>query len=331
DVLQADGGTRTASITGAYVALVLAIDQLMREEKLQVSPIVGQIAAVSAGVVGQILMVDLCYQEDSNAQVDMNVIMNEKGEYIELQGTGEGRSFTKEEWREMSDLSQNGIDTLMEIQRQVLKGKAAHILPRPTLIVASENKYKIKELSAMLAPYYQMITMKEAGFNEEIAETGSTFAENALIKAQIIAKATGMAAIADDSGLEVKALHGEPGVYSARFAGEHGNDEKNNALLLEKMKEITDRKARFVSAVALVDPKNGKSVQVQGTCEGRILHKPIGTEGFGYDPLFQLEDGRNFGEISFEEKNQVSHRSRALQKLIKELEKKGNDQGNRYF
>lgn len=322
DVLQADGGTRTASITGAYVALVCAIDKLIKNNKIKVTPIVGQIAAVSAGVVNQKPCVDLCYEEDSKAQVDMNVVMNDKGEYIELQGTGEGRSFSKNEWEALNSLAEKGIGRLMKIQIEALKDKSKHILSRPTLVIASENTHKIREIGTILAPFFQVVSMQEAGFKGEIEENGSTFRENALIKAEAVAKMTGMIALGDDSGIEVEALQGAPGVHSARYGGEHGNDRKNNELLLKNMENEENRNAQFVCALALVDPVSGKNLVVEGICKGKLLKVPVGIYGFGYDPIFQYEDGRNFGEMFPEEKNLVSHRAKALEKLLAALEEK---------
>ena len=321
DVLQADGGTRTAAITGGYVALVCAVDRLIQKGKIEVSPILGQVAAISAGIVEQRPCVDLCYIEDSQAQVDMNVVMNEKGEYIELQGTGEGRSFTKKEWDQLNRIAQKAIEELMEAQRAALQEKSAHILYKPTLVLASDNQHKVREIATILAEHYQVISMREAGFKEEIEETGDTFSENAMIKAQTVAAATGLYALGDDSGIEVEALDGQPGVHSARYAGEHGDDEGNNLFLLKNLEKEENRNAQFVCALALVDPVGKNNVEVQGVCKGKILKTPVGQQGFGYDPLFQYEDGRNFGEMLPEEKNAVSHRGQALKKLLEILKK----------
>ena len=148
-------------------------------------------------------------------------------------------------------------------------------------------------------------------------ETGRTFEENAVLKAETISRITGEAVLADDSGLEVEYLDGRPGVYSARFAGEGATDEENNALLLKLMDGVpsAERKARFVCVMALAVPGE-KTVTVTGTCEGLLADAPRGHNGFGYDPLFIYEaEGKTFGEMDLETKSRISHRGRALQKM----------------
>ena len=182
-------------------------------------------------------------------------------------------------------------------------------------VLASSNKNKIKELKAILGNVMadaEIITIKEAGIDDDIVEDGDTFAENALIKARVAAS-TGMIGIADDSGLTVEVLGGEPGIYSARYAGEHGNDEKNNAKLLENMKGAENRRAAFVCNIACVFPDGSEPIVAEGKIEGEILEAPRGEGGFGYDPLFwspQLQ--KTLAEATPEEKNSVSHRSNAL-------------------
>ena len=149
DVLEADGGTRTASITGAMVALTCAADRLVREKKLLVSPVIHQVAAVSAGIVEDVPCLDLCYQEDSRAQVDMNFVMNEKGEFIELQGTGEGRAFTGNELETLMSYGAKGIRELMDAQREALGKRAEQIAPKPLLLAATGNEHKLRELREM--------------------------------------------------------------------------------------------------------------------------------------------------------------------------------------
>ncbi|MBQ4074378.1 MAG: ribonuclease PH [Clostridia bacterium] len=321
DVLEADGGTRTASITGGFVALCCAIDKLIKKGKLKESPIVHQIAAVSAGIVNDVPSLDLCYVEDSAAQTDMNFVMDETGAFIELQGTGEGRAFTRQELMEILALGEKGIRQLHEMQRNALGEMASVIAPRRTLVLASNNAHKIRELSDMLGDRLHVISMKEAGFTDDIEENGETFEENALIKAKAVAKATGLCALSDDSGLSVDALNGEPGVHSARYAGVHGDDKANNALLIEKMKDVPqeERTAQFVCAMALCLP-NGECRTVQGVCPGVITYEPRGEGGFGYDPYFEYLSGQTFSEMPEEEKNQVSHRARAMQLMLPILE-----------
>ena len=188
------------------------------------------------------------------------------------------------------------------------------------LIVASNNKNKLKEFAAILGSRYEIVSMREAGIDADIEENGTTFEANALIKAEYVAKVTGCAAIADDSGLEVDALGGAPGVYSARYCGRHGDDEANNDLLLENLKNVpAPRMGRYVAAIALVRP--GKEAIVRrGTCDGEILFERRGNGGFGYDPLFVCETGETFAEVSAETKNAISHRKRGIEAVVRALE-----------
>lgn len=188
------------------------------------------------------------------------------------------------------------------------------------LIAASNNKNKLREFEAILGGRYRIVSMREAGIDAEIDETGTTFEENALIKANYVMQATGCAAIADDSGLEVDALGGAPGVYSARYCGRHGDDEANNDLLLANLAGVpAPRTARYVAAIALVRP--GKEPVVRrGACEGEILKERRGNGGFGYDPLFLCETGETFAEISMEKKNEISHRRRGIEAVLRALD-----------
>ena len=188
------------------------------------------------------------------------------------------------------------------------------------LIVASNNKNKLREFAAIMGGRFEIVSMRDAGVDADIEENGTTFEENALIKAEYVAKVTGCAAIADDSGLEVDALGGAPGVYSARYCGRHGDDEANNDLLLENLKNVpAPRTGRYVAAIALV--RDGKEPIVRrGTCDGEILFERRGTGGFGYDPLFVCETGETFAEVSAETKNAISHRKRGSEAVLRALE-----------
>jgi XTP/dITP diphosphohydrolase len=192
-----------------------------------------------------------------------------------------------------------------------------------TIIVATKNAHKVAEMSAMLGDI-ELVTMKDAGLDCEIEENGATFMENALIKARFVCNALGKPALADDSGLCVDALGGEPGVLSARYASEDGqnaSDEANNEKLLNKLVGVPggERTARFVSALALVFP-DGREICATGICEGLIAREARGESGFGYDPLFfSPEFSKTFGEISAEEKNSISHRNRAIMQLREKL------------
>ncbi len=187
-------------------------------------------------------------------------------------------------------------------------------------LLASHNKKKLVELSRILEPLgFTVISPKDIeGGIVEPEENGSTFEENALIKARSGAKETGLPTVADDSGLCVDALEGAPGIYSARYAGT-GNDDDNNALLLKNLENVPEEKrtARFVSSIACVFP-DGREFTVRGTVEGKIGYEPKGDGGFGYDPLFISEKGC-FGLLSPEEKDSISHRHNAILKFVEEL------------
>lgn len=193
------------------------------------------------------------------------------------------------------------------------------------LVLASKNQHKLIELKKILGELgLEVVLESDVGVDVDVEETGTTFEENSLLKAEAVMKASGMAAIADDSGLEVDALGGEPGVYSARFGG-LDTDEARTALLLERLEGVPDEKrtARFVSVVTCVLP-DGRVVAARGTCEGVINHAPVGENGFGYDPVFYVPQlGRTFSEASPEEKNAISHRGDALRKFCEKWKEAG--------
>lgn len=190
---------------------------------------------------------------------------------------------------------------------------------RKRVVLASSNKHKLKEIRAILEDFeYDLVSLDEINLGDlEIEETGDTFEENAYIKAKTVADLTGEITLADDSGLEVDALDGAPGVYSARYAGEPSNDVKNNKRLIGALEGIptSERSARFVSMIVMLFP-NGDKLEAKGTLEGTIGHSPAGHNGFGYDPLFIVTElNRCLAELSAEEKNEISHRANALKKL----------------
>lgn len=190
------------------------------------------------------------------------------------------------------------------------------------LIIASNNAHKIGEIKKILSGKFEVIlSLREAGIDHETVEDGNTFMENARKKAREIAEISGCAALADDSGICAHALDGAPGIYSARFAGEHGNDAENNALLLERLADKEDRTAHYTAAVALIFP-DGREVLSEGYMYGSIINEYRGTGGFGYDPLF-VPDGesRTVAEMTAEEKNAISHRANALRGLLEKLER----------
>jgi len=183
-------------------------------------------------------------------------------------------------------------------------------------VAATGNKKKLAEIQRILNQFgHEVISLNSLNIDIDIEETGETFAENAMLKAKTIYEITGMASVADDSGLCVDALNGAPGVYSARYAGEHGDDSANNAKLLQEMIDVPTEKrtARFVSVIATVF-ENGTEETFEGICEGTIGTKEKGNNGFGYDPLFYVGEV-SFAEMEDAQKDKISHRAKALQKL----------------
>ncbi len=328
DVLQADGGTRTAAITGAFVALADALRYLQREGKIEGWPLKDYVAAVSVGLFEQEALLDLSFEEDSAADVDMNVVMTGQGEMIELQGTAEKKPFSREQLLQLMELAEKGVKELVALQRQVLGEAAQKIhqpLPRKKLLLATGNQGKVRELKDMLSSLeLEIISMQDYPELPEVEETGRTFKENAVLKAETVSSLTGVMVMADDSGLEVEYLEGRPGVYSARYAGEGATDEENNALLLEQMKGVPpqERGARFVCVIAL-SFTDGETITVEGECRGYLATEPRGEGGFGYDPIFVCaEEGKTFGEMDNETKSRVSHRGKALQRVRELLRNK---------
>ena len=188
-------------------------------------------------------------------------------------------------------------------------------IQKKQLVVASNNAHKLREIAEIFTEF-EILSQKQAGFDEEVEETGVTFMENALLKARAACKALGLPALADDSGLCVDSLDGAPGVYSARYCGYHGSDKENRDLLLKNLEGVQNRRAHFTSAIALVYP-DGTELLAEGHTYGNILFEEQGEGGFGYDCIFESEDlGKSFGIATAEEKNAVSHRFRALQILL---------------
>ncbi|CAI8365476.1 MAG: Non-canonical purine NTP pyrophosphatase [Flavobacterium sp. SCGC AAA160-P02] len=186
------------------------------------------------------------------------------------------------------------------------------------LVFATNNHHKLKEVQKMLPSSIQLLSLKDICCFEEIEETAMTLEGNATLKANYITEKYGYDCFADDTGLEVTSLNGEPGVLSARYAGEYGNSEKNMEKLLNKLAEKTNRNAQFRTAVAF-NIKNEKYL-FEGICKGQILKKKSGDGGFGYDPIFRPEGySKSFADMSFEEKNKISHRGIAIQKLVQFL------------
>lgn len=188
------------------------------------------------------------------------------------------------------------------------------------VVLASKNAHKLQELQDILsAQGVEVILESAAGVDVEVEETGTTFEENSLLKARAVMEASGLPAIADDSGLMVDALNGAPGVYSARYGGPGLDDAGRYRLLLENMRGVLDRKCRFVSGITLCMP-SGDIVTARGECPGTLAYAPQGENGFGYDPIFFVpEKKKTFAQLTAEEKNAISHRGRALQLFQEKL------------
>ena len=183
-----------------------------------------------------------------------------------------------------------------------------------SLYLATQNVHKVEELSALLGDRFQIRSISELNISEDIPETGQTLAENSMQKARYVAERFGVTCLADDSGLEVRALNGAPGVFSARYAGEPKNDQANCVKLLGEMRDKKDRQARFVTVLTFHE--DGQFVQFEGEIIGEITQEARGQQGFGYDPLFvPLNADKTFAEMSLSEKNKIAHRARALEKF----------------
>lgn len=183
------------------------------------------------------------------------------------------------------------------------------------LIFASHNEHKTTEIRQLLPPDIQLLSLNDLNYHDEIQESAATLEGNALLKATHVFTLFKLPCFADDSGLEVEALDNRPGVYSARYAGEPKNDDRNIAKLLDDLKESSNRSARFRTVISLILPTT--SLSFEGIIEGEITHKKKGSNGFGYDPVFQpIESSITFAQMSMEQKNTISHRALALEKMI---------------
>lgn len=189
------------------------------------------------------------------------------------------------------------------------------------LVFATNNAHKLSEVKAILESEYQIVSLSDFNCNEDIAETADNLEGNALIKAKYIHEKFGLDCFADDTGLEIEALNGAPGVFSARYAGENHDAQKNMSKVLDQMRDSTNRKARFRTVIALI--QGNTTIFFEGKIEGKISLKPSGQSGFGYDPIFIPEGYKlSFAELSTEVKNSISHRALAVQKLTEYLKQK---------
>lgn len=186
------------------------------------------------------------------------------------------------------------------------------------LIIASQNQNKLVEFKKILGDKINLFSLSDIGLNQEIPENEKTIKKNAIFKAKFVNRQTGKNVFADDTGLEIDSLNGEPGVYSARYSGVERNSDKNIELVLTKLKNKSNRNSRFKTIISLI--LDGKSVNFEGVVEGKITEEKRGSNGFGYDPIFQPNGySSTFGEMSLKEKNKISHRSIAINKMVQYL------------
>ena len=317
DVIQADGGTRTASITGGFVALRLAVNKLLASGELAEDPIKEHLAAISVGMLPDgTVVTDLDYLEDSSAAVDMNLVMTESGRFVEIQGTGEEATFNDDELNALILHGKAGIAEIIVYQKEALF--EAVEIEEKTIVIATRNPGKAKEFAALFAKEgYQIKTLLDYPDLPDVEETGMTFEENARLKAETIAQLLQQPVLADDSGLVVDALNGMPGIFSARFAGERKSDAANNAKLLHELTNVPDeqRTAHFHCTLVFAAPQK-ESLVVEADWDGRIARIPQGDNGFGYDPLFIVPGyDKTSAELTSEEKNKISHRGMAVKEL----------------
>ena len=264
---------------------------------------------------------DALFSELADEEATEEVVETEADEAL---AQAEEASETETIETEESEQSQTGEPTEVPVTPETAAPAAEQAPAAPaetlTFVLASGNEKKLGEMRRILEPMgIAVVTAAEQGFTDDIEETGSTFAENSLLKATTVCKALGMPAIADDSGLCVDALDGAPGVYSARYAGEAHEDAANMNKLLDEMFDVPNRKrtARFVSVITLVMP-DGRTLSVEGKCEGTIAHNPKGNNGFGYDPIFKV-GFKTMAQLDDAKKDAISHRGNALRKLQAEL------------
>ncbi|SHH25663.1 non-canonical purine NTP pyrophosphatase, RdgB/HAM1 family/ribonuclease PH,TIGR01966 [Anaerosphaera aminiphila DSM 21120] len=316
DVISADGGTRTASINGAFVALKLAIEKSFAKKQIQKNPLISNVAAISVGIVKGEKLLDLDYLEDSKADVDLNVVMNSKKEIIEIQGTAEGNTFSRYELNELLDIAELGIEEILNNQEEIFRGDEV-------IILSTDNEHKVKEIKDILYSIpVEIISKKQAGLSSiQVEENLDTLEGNARLKALALKEKSKHSVIADDTGLFVEYLNGDPGVHSARYAGEH-DDKKNRELLLENLKDTDNRRAYFKTILVYIDELNEEYI-FEGICNGHISKVERGDKSFGYDCIFipnRFE--KTFGEMSSQEKNAISHRQKAVNKFKNFLQKK---------
>ena len=326
DVLQADGGTRTASITGGFIALVLALDTIRSAGKIKTIPIDDYVAAISVGVVAGNPVADLAYDEDSKADVDMNVVKTGNGRFVEVQGTAEGPPFEQDTLTRLLELADGSIRHLIGLQRQIVgDALSTHQYPGIVrLLVATTNPNKLIEIRGILSDLPVTIaSLAQFPDAVELWRMASRSAENARKKATHYGRLTPHLTVAEDSGLEIEALDGAPGVLSARY---------NGSSYREKFAAINTQLAAKGATGSAADScvrwpsRRGRiSCSKPRVIDGRLADQPSGAGGFGYDPIFFYPPyGSTLAEVSAEKKAAVSHRGRAFRKLRRFLQTYGD-------
>ena len=291
------------------------------------------VAAVSAGIVGGERLLDLCYEEDAKAEVDLNVVMTSDGRLVEVQGTAEGEPFGARRPRRAagrsprrgSPSSPRSSAGLSKPSPSGTPGSGAPTRGRTfpdRLVIASRNAGKIREIRRICADWpVELLTSEDVDW-PDVEETEDTYLGNASLKARAVAEATGIPALADDSGIEVDALGGEPGPRSARYAGEGATDDENLSRAAGGARRRAGRRAHGPVSRGGRGRVAGRarSVWAEATCEGTLTKKPRGEGGFGYDPAFVPEGwDRTMAELTPEEKDRISHRGRSLRALANGL------------
>jgi ribonuclease PH/non-canonical purine NTP pyrophosphatase (RdgB/HAM1 family) len=311
DVLQADGGTRTASICGGYLALHDALSRTVQGGLISRHPLLAHCAAISVGVIDGEPRLDLPYAEDSKADVDMNVVMTSSGSFVEVQGTGEGSTFSRSELDALLALGEAGCAEIFALMDEYVSVQ---------LVCASANPSKVDEIAALLAG--AVLLLPRPTSVGDVVEDAGTLVGNARLKARAVALATVLPAVADDTGLFIDALDGEPGVETAYFAGPAASHAENRAKTLDLLSGVPlmERTAVF-RTIAIVIWPDGRELIAEGECRGRIALAETGGRGWGYDPLFIADDGdgRTFAELTDAEKHALSHRGRAFRALAAAL------------
>ncbi len=320
-VIQNDGATMMATVNGAFIAFRLAIDKLLQKKVILKDPIKEILAASVVGILNNgECVVDLTAQEEKQALAEMFLVKTESGGFVEMHILGDSVTFAEQQLNECMVYGQRAIDDVIAEQKERLSldYEATVQLKPKTIIIATRNKGKAREFATMFqAAGYAIKTLDDFPDIPDVKETGTTFEENARLKAETIATLLKCPVLADDSGLKVDALDGRPGVYSARFAGEQKSDAANNAKLLYELTNVPDeqRTAQFHCTLVFAAP-NKDSLVVEAQWPGRVGRIPRGENGFGYDPLFVVGDTeKTAAELSESEKNAISHRGQAMQKL----------------